>query len=44
MGYRVALEAIIESALVTWFGLLFYVISASAPTGHYLVRNIDPRL
>lgn len=35
--YRVALEAIVESALVTWFGLLFYVIAASAPTGHYYV-------
>lgn len=31
-------EAIIESALVTWIGLLFYEIASLAPEGHYTVR------
>ncbi|GJE90844.1 hypothetical protein PsYK624_069880 [Phanerochaete sordida] len=32
--YNVIVEAIVESALVTWFGLLFYEIASFAPTGH----------
>lgn len=32
-GYLTALEAIVESALVTWVGLLLYEIATFAPTG-----------
>ncbi len=32
LPYGVLLEAIIESASVTWVGLLFYEITATAPT------------
>ncbi|KAF7796697.1 hypothetical protein EIP86_007880 [Pleurotus ostreatoroseus] len=35
MPYASALEAIVESALVTWVGLLFYEVTALAPEGHY---------
>ncbi|KAF7796699.1 hypothetical protein EIP86_007882 [Pleurotus ostreatoroseus] len=35
MPYASALEAIVESALVTWIGLLFYEVTALAPEGHY---------
>lgn len=32
--YATVVEAIVESALVTWIGLLLYGISTVAPTGH----------
>lgn len=38
MPYASAVEAIIESALVTWIGLLFYEVTALAPEGHYTVN------
>ncbi|EKM55547.1 uncharacterized protein PHACADRAFT_256255 [Phanerochaete carnosa HHB-10118-sp] len=38
--YSLVLEAIVESALVTWFGLLFYEIASLAPTGH-ITGNFD---
>ncbi len=34
----IVLEAIVESALVTWIGLLLYEITTFAPTGHISVR------
>ena len=34
----VVMEAIVESAFVTWVGLLLYEISTLAPTGHITVR------
>lgn len=34
-----ALEAVVESALVTWLGLLLYEISSLAPTGGITVRD-----
>ncbi|KAI0791544.1 hypothetical protein BC629DRAFT_369049 [Irpex lacteus] len=37
--YRVVLEAIVESAAVTWVGLLFYEIAATAPT-HGHITNV----
>ena len=37
MPYASAIEAIVESALVTWIGLLFYEVTALAPEGHYTV-------
>lgn len=36
-GYGVAVEAIVESALVTWVGILLYEISSFAPTGNVTV-------
>lgn len=38
--YSVVVEAIVESALVTWIGLLLYEISSLAPTGH-ITGNFD---
>ncbi|GJE86381.1 hypothetical protein PsYK624_024610 [Phanerochaete sordida] len=38
--YAKLLEAIIESALVTWFGLVFYGIATVAPQGH-ITTNMD---
>lgn len=38
--YGVVVEAIIESALVTWVGLLFYEVASLAPEGGYTVRAI----
>ncbi|EKM56632.1 uncharacterized protein PHACADRAFT_172292 [Phanerochaete carnosa HHB-10118-sp] len=38
--YATVIEAIIESALVTWFGLLVYGISTVAPTGH-ITTHLD---
>ncbi|KAJ3555116.1 hypothetical protein NM688_g2754 [Phlebia brevispora] len=35
MPYALIVEAIIESALVTWIGVLFYEIVSLAPQGHY---------
>ena len=37
MPYASAVEAVVESALVTWIGLLFYEVTALAPEGHYTV-------
>lgn len=37
MRYAVVIEAIVESALVTWIGFLLYEIAAFAPTGHVAV-------
>ena len=35
--YDNALRAVIESALVTWIGILIYEITSLAPTGHITV-------
>ena len=35
--YNVAVEAIAESALVTWIGLIIYGISSLAPEGRFTV-------
>lgn len=37
--YQLIIEAVIESALVTWIGLLLYEISSLAPEGHYTVLH-----
>jgi hypothetical protein len=37
--YDNAFRAVIESALVTWVGILIYEITALAPTGHITVRS-----
>lgn len=36
--YSTAFEAIIESALITWIGLLLYEITSFAPTGHITTK------
>lgn len=36
--YSTLMEAVIESALVTWIGLLLYGIATVAPEGHITVR------
>ena len=36
--YGTVVEAIVESAFVTWIGLLLYEICLFAPTGHITVR------
>lgn len=38
--YVTALRAVIESALVTWFGILLFEIGSLAPSGHVTVRSI----
>jgi hypothetical protein len=40
--YNVVLRAMIESALVTWVGLLIYEISSLAPAGHVTVCGRNP--
>ena len=35
-GFR----AVIESALVTWIGILVYEITSLAPAGHIIVRTV----
>ena len=37
--YSTLMEAVIESALVTWIGLLLYGIATVAPEGHITVRT-----
>lgn len=37
-SYNKVIEAIIESALVTWFGLVFYGVASVAPQSHITVR------
>ncbi len=37
--YTVAIEAVVESALVTWVGLLLFEIASFAPNGHITVRS-----
>lgn len=39
--YDDALRAVIESALVTWIGILIYEITSLAPTGHITVRTMS---
>ena len=38
--YETVLRACIESALVTWIGLLLYEICSLAPNGHVVVRML----
>jgi hypothetical protein len=38
--YNNALRAVIESALVTWIGILIYEITSLAPKGHITVCTI----
>ncbi|KAI0818964.1 hypothetical protein BC629DRAFT_1465552 [Irpex lacteus] len=38
--YNTALAAVVESALITWIGLLLYLIAALAPTGRITVSGI----
>ncbi len=38
--YDNALHAVIESALVTWIGILIYEITSLAPMGHITVRTM----
>ena len=33
--YSLIIEAVVESALVTWFGVLFYEVTSIAPQGQY---------
>ena len=42
--YDNTFRAIIESALVTWVGILIYEISSLAPTGHITVRTMRLQL
>ena len=37
--YSALMEAVIESALVTWIGLLLYGVATVAPKGHITVRT-----
>lgn len=39
--YRIILEAIAESSLVTWFGLLLYGVACLAPHGHITVSTLS---
>jgi len=41
--YNTAIRAMIESAFVTWFGILILEITSLAPTGHVTVRSYVPR-
>lgn len=38
--YSVVLEAILESSLITWIGLLLFGICSLAPQGRITVRRI----
>ncbi|KAI0308294.1 hypothetical protein B0F90DRAFT_1681709 [Multifurca ochricompacta] len=40
LKYDTILHAVIESALVTWIGILIYEIAALAPTGHVTVCSM----
>lgn len=39
LPYGLIVEAVIESAMSTWFGLLLYEIASLAPEGHYTVSH-----
>ena len=41
--YNTAIRAMIESAFVTWLGILILEITSLAPTGHVTVRSHVPQ-
>ena len=41
--YNTAIRAMIESAFVTWLGILILEITSLAPTGHVTVRSHMPQ-
>ena len=41
--YNTAVRAMIESAFVTWLGILILEITSLAPTGHVTVRSHVPQ-